>query len=64
MPLIVLGIVMAYGAFDELTQPIFGRDCEFLDWVADSSAGVVAVSILGPLRMLMRKRIAPSEGVR
>src|SRR3954471_4734851 len=43
LPLVVLGIVMAYAAFDELTQPIFGRDCEFLDWAADSSAGIVAV---------------------
>ncbi len=64
LPLIVLGIVVAYGAFDELTQPIFGRDCEFLDWVADSSAAVVAVSILGVVRLLMRRKIAPSAAVR
>jgi len=64
LPLIVLGIVVAYGAFDELTQPIFGRDCEFLDWVADSAAAVVAVSVLGVVRLLIRGKIAPAASVR
>ena len=27
---------MAYGAIDERTQPMFGRDCELGDWVADT----------------------------
>ncbi len=64
LPLIVLAIVMAYGAFDELTQPYFGRDCELGDWLADSAAGVVAVTILGLIRHFTRRRIAPSESVR
>ena len=64
LPLIVLAIVMAYAAFDELTQPYFGRDCELGDWLADSAAGVVAVTILGLIRHFTRRRIAPSQSVR
>src|SRR5258705_714639 len=64
LPLIVLGIVVAYAAFDELTQPIFGRDCEFLDWVADSSAAVVAVSVLGAVRLRIKRENATGDAVR
>ena len=64
LPLVVLGIVMAYGAFDELTQPFFHRDAEFADWLADSAAAVVAVSILGLIRHFTKPRIAPAQGVR
>src|SRR3954467_1216517 len=52
-----LGVVVVYAAFDEITQPLFHRDCEFGDWLADSAAGVIAVSVLGTIRHLMRRRI-------
>jgi VanZ family protein len=58
MAVVVLGIIVAYGAFDELTQPLFHRDCEFGDWLADSAGAVVAVSVLGLIRHFIR-RIAP-----
>ena len=64
LPAVVLGIILAYAAFDEITQPLFHRDCEFGDWLADSAAGVVAVTVLGTIRYLMRPRIAASAGVR
>ena len=32
----VLILGLAYGALDELTQPLFHRDCEFEDWIADA----------------------------
>jgi VanZ family protein len=64
LPAVVLGIILAYAAFDEITQPIFGRDCEFGDWLADSAAGVVAVTILGSIRHLLRRRFAASADVR
>jgi VanZ family protein len=64
LPLIVLGVIIAYAAFDELTQPIFNRDAEFEDFLADSAAGVVAAGVLGLIRHLNRPRIAPAEGVR
>jgi VanZ family protein len=64
MPAIVLGIIVAYAAFDELTQPIFNRDGEFADFLADSAAGVIAVGVLGLIRHFATSRIAPAEGVR
>ena len=64
LPLVVMGIVLAYAAFDELTQPLFHRDCEFGDWLADSAAGVIAVSVLGVIRHLMRRRFAAAPSVR
>jgi VanZ family protein len=60
LPAIVLGIILAYAAFDELTQPLFHRDCEFGDWLADSAAAVVAVTVLGLIRHFTKPRIAPS----
>jgi hypothetical protein len=57
---VVLGIILAYAAFDEITQPLFHRDCEFGDWLADSSAGVVAVSVLGTIRHFTRRKAVPS----
>ncbi|MEX0717471.1 MAG: VanZ family protein [Planctomycetaceae bacterium] len=41
-------IVAAFGVLDELTQPAFGRSCEFLDLVADwigAAAGTFAVAV-------------------
>jgi len=64
LPLVVLGIIVAYAAFDELTQPIFQRDAEFEDFLADSAAAVIAVSVLGTIRHVMRRRIAASAEVR
>lgn len=31
----LLAVAALYGAFDEITQPLFGRDAELLDWRAD-----------------------------
>ena len=45
MPLLVLLAGAAYGAFDELTQPLSGRACELGDWLADL-AGVATVALV------------------
>ncbi|HKQ47021.1 MAG TPA: VanZ family protein [Phycisphaerae bacterium] len=37
--------LILYGAFDEITQPPFGRDCEFLDWLADCCGAAVGVAL-------------------
>jgi len=37
---LVIGIFAIYGAFDELTQPLFGRECDLFDWLADLQGGV------------------------
>lgn len=44
---------MAYGAIDEWLQIPVGRDCEFLDWVADSTGTMAAVLILSLLQRLV-----------
>ena len=44
-----LGVIVAYAIVDEVTQPYFGRDCEFLDMVADwcgGTAGMAAFLLL------------------
>ncbi len=38
--LAIAGLLIAFGALDEVTQPPFGRDAQFADWLADC-AGVV-----------------------
>jgi VanZ family protein len=38
----------AFGGFDELTQPLAGRDADWLDWFADVG-GVIAGTTLGAL---------------
>ncbi len=48
--IIVMG-VLAYGVFDELTQPYFGRSCDLADWVADAAGVGVALLV-----DLIRKR--------
>ncbi len=41
--LAVLILGMSYGALDEITQPPFGRTCDFYDWLADLAGTVTAV---------------------
>ena len=45
MLLIWLGGLLIYGAFDELTQPIAGRDCELGDWVADGVGAALGLTL-------------------
>jgi VanZ family protein len=64
LPAIALAILIAYAAFDELTQPIFGRDAAFDDWLADCAGALVAVAVLGLVRQFVKPpdRIAASKG--
>ena len=56
LPVLALCIPLAYGAVDELTQPLSGRDCEFADWVADAAGAAIAVGILTVIRRLTTRR--------
>ena len=38
-------LLACYGAFDEITQPLVGRDCELFDWYADVTGVLVAVGL-------------------
>jgi VanZ family protein len=42
----VLGVMLVYGAFDELTQIPVGRDGNILDWYADAAGAAVAVVLM------------------
>lgn len=39
-----LAILAFYAALDEMTQPLAGRSCEGLDWVADVSGTALAIA--------------------
>jgi VanZ family protein len=48
--LCVLAAAMAYGALDEVTQPLFGRDAELLDFRADTlgaASGIMLYLLAG-----------------
>ena len=64
--LMVLFITATFGVFDEILQAPVGRDPELLDWVADVSAAIVAVTCLSLLRVVLRKSdkppVAPAPG--
>ena len=51
---LVLAAGLAYGAADELLQPLVGRDCELLDWLADAGGVCTAVALLWLARRLMQ----------
>jgi VanZ family protein len=57
--LAVILIGMSYGAIDELTQPPFGRTCDFYDWLADM-AGVLT-AVMGMLAIQMTQKADPLE---
>ncbi len=61
--LVTLGVALAYGALDELTQPLVGRSCELGDWVADAAGAALAVGVLsGVRRLLGRVRGSSRDG--
>jgi VanZ family protein len=59
--IVVLGIGMMYGAVDEWIQaiPFIHRDCDLLDWYADTTGLAIAVIVLTAFRAL-RDRSARS----
>lgn len=57
--LLIGTLVSAYGIFDETTQLLVDRDCDVLDWVADTAgaiAGVLCYSIAYRWWMARRNR--------
>ena len=41
----ILAFTLGYAAFDELTQPLFGRYCSSADWIADACGAVVGLAV-------------------
>jgi len=54
----VLSGLMAYGVFDELTQPIFNRRASIYDWLADVAGTIIAVIIMETALFIIQKRRA------
>lgn len=52
----VLLTVMAYGAFDELTQPLFNRACDLHDWYADTTGCLIVLSVMSIAYRLTQPR--------
>jgi VanZ family protein len=48
-------VIFVYAIVDEVTQPYFGRDCEFLDMVADWIGGLGGVTVFLILRAVLRR---------
>lgn len=58
---IALGPVMlAYAAFDEITQPLVGRHADPRDWLFDAAGLLTALLICEALRTLMTRRNKPA----
>jgi VanZ family protein len=64
--LMVMFLAASFGVFDEILQKPVGRTPELMDWVADVSAALVAVTCFTLLRLVMTKRdeppVAPVQG--
>ncbi len=40
----IVTLLATFGAFDELTQTLVGRDCDILDWSADVAGSLVGLT--------------------
>ena len=58
MPLMVILIAAAYGAFDEITQGFVGRTPDTHDWYADCLGALAAAAVL-----LLLERLFPPRAV-
>jgi VanZ family protein len=47
-------VIFIYAILDEVTQPYFGRDCEFGDMVADWCGGICGMGVFLLLRTVLR----------
>lgn len=53
--------VLAYGAFDEITQTPVGRDCSIWDWFADAAGATLGIFVFIALRKLIAPRLNWSD---
>lgn len=54
----ILGILIVYGALDELSQIPVGRDAEWYDWLADIIGASGGIAVFAAGRSLFRRRPA------
>ena len=53
-------MIAGYGAFDEITQPLVGRHCDFTDWIADLIGAAVGLAVTWPVASRLFGRMRPS----
>ncbi len=53
-------LIASYGALDEITQPLSGRQCEFADWIADLIGAALGLAVTWPLASRLFGRMRPS----
>lgn len=54
----LLAVISAYGAFDEITQPMFGRAAELLDWRSDVIGAATGLGIFALASVIRARRRA------
>ena len=60
--LLIFVATVVYAALDEITQPPFGRTCDFYDGVADAAGSLTGLFVFLPLRHAMRRLAATYRG--
>src|SRR5205807_5855406 len=58
--LVVLALGAAYGALDEITQPPFGRTCDFFDWLADMGGTLTAIIGMSAIAYVVHRLVTPA----
>jgi VanZ family protein len=53
--LLLLALVASHGVFDEVTQPIFGRNADVLDWYADVTGAALGLGLFWIGRQALRR---------
>jgi VanZ family protein len=53
----VAGVVIVYGAIDELTQIPVGRDAEFKDWLADGLGTLIGLGLFAVWQSVFPGRV-------
>ncbi|HEY4263157.1 MAG TPA: VanZ family protein [Schlesneria sp.] len=56
-------MIGAYGIFDEMTQPLVGRDCDIKDWLADLTGAAIGLAVAWPIatRLLAPRPALPDS---
>jgi len=58
---LALAILAAYGALDELTQPLVGRSAAWSDWFADMLGTAAAIAVWQAMLAFAARRRAPDR---
>jgi VanZ family protein len=61
VPVLLWALILAYGAFDEITQPIVGRTADILDWRSDAIGAATGLLLFAIVNYFFRQTLTPSE---